>query len=468
MFHAFVIPLTPARLARASAGLIDESAIWSALAALPWPVPTQGTTLAISLLVVAALGFVAYALAVALVWGQRATVRGLLTVALPAAAFLGISALALPTQSSDIVDYLLSGRVAAVHGESPYDVAPDAFPEDPLLPYASGTYTKDTEEKPPVWIGAAVLAAMLTVDMTPADAVLAGRLLFLGLTVINAALIFAVLRRWKPDHVLAGLVLYTWSPIVILHGQAKFDTLMATFALLAALALVCGRPLSTIAALWLSVMVKLLTLPLVAVTVLGEVAARRWRRFAASGAVVAAMTVALYVPFDDGTRHAVDHFGLAAGAGGSLPRAAGLAFGTIAGVMVLWAGLRSRTGLDGTMQGWALASLAVILVTPVTWSWYFIMPTAVISLSGDRWKSAALVVGSALVFVIDTWGRSNTRAHPLPTPFDLSRSDVALLGVALIAFAAVMALATASVIGRLRRGPSALPTSDESKPVEVG
>ena len=167
LFTAVVLPLTPSRLALRSAGLIDDLAVWSWLADLPWWFP-NGTALAAALLGVAACAFVTYGLAVVACWDRAATARTLLAVLLPALAFLTVSAFALPTQSSDMVDYLLSGRVAAEHGASPYDVAPDAFPDDPLLPYASGTYTDDAEAKPPVWIAFAVAVAAVAGDDLPA------------------------------------------------------------------------------------------------------------------------------------------------------------------------------------------------------------------------------------------------------------------------------------------------------------
>jgi hypothetical protein len=429
---SFVFPLTPIRMTRTSAELIDLSGVWSALAAIPWPVPTDGPVIAASLLMVGAIAIAAYAGAVVVAWDRPATRRTLAFVLVPAAIALGVSTLAFPTQSSDIVDYLLSGRVAIVHGESPYTTAPDAFPDDPLRPYASGRYTTDPEAKPPVWLGAAIGAAALTADAEPADAVLTARMLFLALTILNATLIAVILRRWRPRHVLAGLVLYTWSPVVLLHGQAKFDTLMATFALLAGLALVHARPVASIAALWLSVLVKLLTLPLVAVSVLGDLAARQWRRVVISGVLIAVMTVVLYVPFGAGIPEMIGHLTAAAGSGTSLPRPVSLAVMAVAGIAVLWAGLRARGETEGTLQGWAVAAIATIPLGLTGSAWYLLMPIAVVSLSGERWRTAILIAASAIAFLIDSWTRHSNADYPLPVPFGLSRTEALLLGLAIL------------------------------------
>lgn len=454
---SFIFPLTPIRMTRTSAELIDLSGIWSALAAIPWPVPTDGPTIAVSLLVVGGIAIGAYAAAVAIAWDRPATRRALAAVIIPAAIALGVSTFAFPTQSSDIVDYLLSGRVAVVHGASPYDTPPDAFPDDPLLPYSSGRYTTDPEAKPPVWLGAAMGAAALTANAAPADALLTARVLFMAMTAVNTLLIALILRRWRPNHLLAGLILYTWSPIVLLHGQAKFDTLMATFALLAGLALVASRPMTSIAVLWLSVMVKLLTLPLVAVSVLGDIAARRWRRVVISGAIITALTVLLYLPFGAGIPQAVGHLTDAADSGTSLPRPVSLAMMALAGVAVLWAGLRSRGEIEGTLQGWAVAALATVPLGLTGAAWYLLTPIAVVSLSGERWRTIALIGASGIAFLMDSWTRHSNADFPLPVPFGLSRTGALLIGLAVLA---IIAVAAAGLAARARRRRDATFRSD--------
>ena len=441
LFYAFVLSLTSIRMARSSAGLIHTSEVWSRLAALPWPIPSDGASLAIALLVIGVVTMGTYALAIVLCWGRPATREAVAAVLVPAGIFLTVSAFALPTQSGDIIDYVLSGRVAAVYGQSPYEVAPDAFPNDPLLPYASGNYTHDPEQKPPVWIAGAVGAAALTAELSPADAILVTRLLFLVLTIVNVGLIATILRRWRPHHLLAGLVIYSWSPIIILHGQSRFDTLMASFALLAALLLVTGKHAGAMAALTMSILVKLLTLPLLAVSVLGDLIARRWRRLVATGAIVAGVTLFLYLPFEGGAFRVLEHLGLTERAGSSLPGAISMLLVAVAGVLVLWAGLRSRGEIEGTLQGWALASIAVIPLSPIGWAWYLVTPIAIVSLSGERWRTAILVGLSGVAFLADTWIRSTNQTYPLPVPFGLSRTEAILVGQGMLIIVAMIVVA---------------------------
>ncbi|MGA8211053.1 MAG: hypothetical protein WB798_12970, partial [Nocardioidaceae bacterium] len=390
----------------------------------------------------------AYGLALLAAWRRPATRAALAAVVVPAVLFSALGASALPTQSGDIVDYLLSGRIAAVHGASPYQVAPEAFPDDPLLPFASGDYTADAEQKPPIWIGAAVGVSAVAGDQ-PATAVHVFRLVLAGFSMANLLLLWVVLRRRRPEHLLAGLLLYGWNPVVTTHGQAKLDVVMATFALLGAWALLSGRRQGAVAALWCSVMVKLLTLPLLAVLVLGELRARRWRSVATSAVVVVGLTLLLYAPFDGGARHVVEHLLLTERGGQQLPAAVSLLFVATACVVVVWAGLSSRGDPERVLQGWALAALAVVLLIPPGWSWYLITPVAVVALSGERWRTLGLFGLSGLVFALDTWTRSKSDQFPLPEPAAVSRSVL----YAAVVVAAVLALAVGALLrsrGRAR------------------
>ena len=435
VFTAVVLPLTPGRLALRSADLIDQLPIWSWLAGLPWPVPT-GWGLAISIAVVTAVAFAAYAAAVALCWNRQANRTTLAAVIVPAVVFLAISAAALPTQSSDMIDYLLSGRVSSEYGSSPYTVPPDTFPDDPLLPYASGTYTVDGELKPPVWISVAVGMATIAGD-EPGRAVLTVRLTFLAVNLLNLCLIAAVLWR-RADRLLSGLVLYGWSPIVALHGQAKFDPLMATFALLAALLLVTERRRWVGPALWMSAMVKILTLPLLGAFLISEAVARRWRRLAEGVGIIIALTIVGYLPFGGELSMIVDHLWLVEQGGSSMPLGLGLIIAVAISIAVVWVGLTAGEDADRMLTGWALIAIGVMALTPVSFSWYLIAPLAIVCVAGSPWLTAAAVIISAAKFFVDLWIRANKPLNDLPD-VGLTRHIVflAMLGVAVIAVAGI-------------------------------
>ena len=213
-----------------------------------------------------------------------------------------------------------------------------------------------------------------------------------------------------------------------LHGQAKFDSLMATFALLAVLLLVTGRRWGVLPVAWLSVLVKVLTLPLLAAYVLSEAFARQWRRLAVGSALVAVVTLLAYAPFTGGAGLLVSHLGLAERGGASLPGIGRLVVAAAVAGLVLWVGVTSRGDAEKLLQGWALISLGTVLLTPIGWAWYLITPLAVVSLSGERLRTAA-VVAVALAFTADLWTRSSGRLF-LPADPSISRS-VAYLGAVL-------------------------------------
>jgi hypothetical protein len=223
---------------------------------------------------------------------------------------------------------------------------------------------------------------------------------------------------------------------------------MASFALVAGFALVQSRPLASIAALWASVMVKLLTLPLIAVTVLGDLVARRWGRVVVSGVLMGAMTILLYLPFGGGIPEAVSHLTAAAGSGSSLPREVTLVVMVAAAALVLWAGVRGRGEIEGTLQGWAIAALTVVPLSLMSSAWYLIMPIAMVSLSGERWRTGTLIALSAVAFLIDSWTRTSNLEYPLPVPFGLSRVEALLIGGAVVAIVGLGVLGYRFVVRR--------------------
>jgi hypothetical protein len=123
----------------------------------------------------------------------------------------------------------------------------------------------------------------------------------------------------------------------------------------------------------------------------------------------------------------------------------------LAGVAVLWAGLRSRGEIEGTLQGWAVAALATVPLGLTGAAWYLLTPIAVVSLSGERWRTVALIGASGIAFLMDSWTRHSNADFPLPVPFGLSRTGALLVGLAILAMIAVGAAALAAMARRRRR-----------------
>ncbi|MDQ2998298.1 MAG: hypothetical protein M3R61_14770, partial [Chloroflexota bacterium] len=236
VYAAFVLPQAPGRMAEPSAELIAWLPLWSFVVALPLPIPRQGHTLAIVLLVTCLVKFAAYACAIFLAWNLPFSRRRLVVVVGAALLFFLVAVAALPNVNRDIYNYIVSGRVAAVHGVNPYAIAPDRFPDDALYRYASARYTGyPGDNKMPVWALLNIALARLAGD-NPVANLLLYRILFLLFNIANLALIARILRTVHPQRQLAGLVMYAWNPIVVAYGQSKVDTIMVFFLLLAVLA----------------------------------------------------------------------------------------------------------------------------------------------------------------------------------------------------------------------------------------
>src|SRR6185436_15649709 len=109
-----------------------------------------------------------------------------------------------------------------------------------------------------------------------------------------------------PGSEAAGLVLFGWNPIVAVYGQSKTDIVMVFFLLLAAYLMARARERLGVVALGLSALVKLITLPLLALMLARDVNLRHWRQLALSVGLVAIV----YLPFAHGLGLLRDHLGL--------------------------------------------------------------------------------------------------------------------------------------------------------------
>ena len=425
LFYAFVVPQTPGRLDRASAALIDELGFWSWLATPVLPVPDDGVTIVVLLVVMAGIAFGAYGFAVYASWGREASgrvVRGAIAVA---ALLSFVAVFALPNVNSDIYDYITFGRLAAVHGENPYETAPSAFPGDPVYPYASENYRARPDNKLPGWQLLNRGLAEVGFDSPVANLMLYRSVLFafnLGAVVLIA---FAV-RVVEPRAVLAAIVSYGWNPIIATFGASKTDTFMVfLFALGVALVVRQHRRFADLA-LVLSSLVKLITLPLVAVYWLRSLRLRRWWDAAAFVAIFVATALVLYAPFG-GLGLISDHVGLFGGAKGGgasgapppgqpglseIPRPLLLAAVLL---VVLWVGWR-QDGTDDRLL-WAFGpvalAFAILLVDPL-FPWYLITAIAAMSLARDWRVSAATGALCFTAFLFSSWRGTSSSEHPLP------------------------------------------------------
>ena len=431
------------RLDRPSASLIDDFSLWSWLDSLP--VPHGQWAIAASLLLLAPVVFALYGVAVYATWGRRAGKRVLFLVGGAAILFSLVSALAFPNVNTDIYNYIVTGRVAAVHDANPYEAAPDRFPADSVYPYSEHRYTRFPDVKLPAWMLLNVPLARAAGD-DPVTNLLVYRFAFLAFSLASLVLVAAIVKRLDPRYVLTAVVAWGWNPIVVLFGTSKVDTVMVFFLLLAVLLLVTSRVRSAAVSLILSALVKLITLPFAATYWLSELAKRRWRRVLTATVLMAVTVVAVYLPFTTSPDLALDHLGLIErrGSGNPVdgePSASGPARLLLAlgyGFLMLWVGLTQGDTIRKLLRGWALLAVYFALfLAPLGLSWYLLVPIAIASLAVD-WR-LLLVTGllSLSSFLVNAWDSMSTDEFPLPDVVAVTRGTVYLVPVVLGVLAVV-------------------------------
>lgn len=442
-FFNVIVPQTPTRVARVSFTLSDDLPLWSFLTSLPIPVPSASWLVATVLVAVTIVTFAAYGLAVVLAWGRRSRSSKALVMGVAGLTFL-FSALALPNFNSDVYDYVLFGRVSAVHGENPYETFPDAFPDDPMYPYSTHQFTGMRDNKLPAWTLLTTALAHVGND-DPVDNLLLYRFALLAVNAANVALVALILQRIRPSAALAGVLLYAWNPIVALQGQSKTDTVMAFFVLLATLLLSMRHRTVAGAALVLSVFVKLITVPLLALFWVAELRRGRFRQIALDALVVVGVLAGLYLPFSNDLGLLSEHLRMVSDGGseatGLLRVALLIAFVGLIAVL----GLRRRNEGRSLLCSWALVALFfAALLSRLGLAWYLIVPLAVVAVAG-RWRLAlAAVTVSFSSFLFNGWYALSTEEHPLPEVSDVPPLLVYLIPMALFGVAVLL-------LARLRR-----------------
>jgi hypothetical protein len=447
LFFALVFPQTPGRAAKPSAELIDQFHLWAWFeAGLPAPDSRQAVSLAIVITTVVV--FASYATALFAVWGRAFDRRALLFLGAVPVVGLLFAALAFPNVNSDIYSYIASGRVAAVHDANPYTHPPSEFPGDPLLPYVSDQYSGNVPSKLPAWMLLNVSLAWLAGD-DPVTVILLYRFVLAAFAIGCVALIALVLRQAAPHHAAAGVVAFGWNPILLVYGASKTDVVMVFFFVLSALLIVRSRPSLAAASLTLSALVKLITLPLLALYLLRDARLGQWRRLAIALLVACSVVLIVYLPFTRSPGLVLDHAGLLTAvesaegvnrSDGSLAETlyrTALALGLVA--LVLWQVARQDGGTKRLLLGWAvLAVYFSIFLTTHALPWYQLVPLAAVALVPSVPLAILIVASSFAAFAVGTWQSASSRAFPLGDLFDLPQTVVYLAPVALAGLLAAL------------------------------
>lgn len=420
-FFNFAIPQTPGRIIRPSASLISDLSFWSVITTFPSLIPQTGLSVALLLIFLTVSSFIIYGLAVYLCWNYQGRSNSVIVVLLSSAFFFLTAVLALPNVNTDIYNYILRGRVAAVHNFNPYYIAADEFPDDPVYPYASHKFTKKGGGKLPAWMPINILLAKIAGDRVITNLLLY-RFAFFLFNFANIVLIAIVLQKLNPRFLLSGMIFYAWNPIVVIYGQSKTDTVMAFYLTLAIVLFVVNWRKLSIVSMGLSVFVKVMTLPLVAIYWLGELRLRRWRSLMVTSLLLGLTAFIIYIPFSEDVTLIFKHLRLMKHGGSASPNMIRLWL-TLAFVpVVFWMGLIQNGEPRRLILSWAIALLYFsFFLTKFSKSWYMMTPIAIVSLSMD-WRlvlSAAALSFSS--FLINSWDSVFSKAFGIPEIFAVHR-----------------------------------------------
>jgi hypothetical protein len=396
------------------------------------------------LVVVCLAMFGAWAVAVRVLWSRLDRPAVHLAVGATAVA-MAIGVLALPNQTSDIYDYAAFGRVTADHGGVPYQDLPAAHPDDPLLRYASPRYTSRPDNKLPIWTATAIATAAATGD-SPLATLVGFRLLLGGCTVSTTVLIAWILRRIRPGAEAAGAAAFGLNPITLVYGTSKSDALMVLLLVLAIALVVVSRPWWATAAATGSLLVKLITAPVLSLLILlpgpGETASltRRLAGIAGRAAIALAVILVAYGPLPRPLPLLRSHLSGTSDASvsGSLHAPATVAFAVVLiGAVATGIGRQVPGGAARARHLVALAApvmtaFAIVLTRPGL-PWYLLTCLALVALARSAVLLVVLGAASTGSFLIGWWDAIGSHAHPLPDlPLERAATYLAVAMVALV------------------------------------
>ena len=333
--------------------------------------------------------------------------------------------------SRDLFLYAAYGRMVTVYHVNPYVVSLATYPTQLL----SAFVPKGTGVAPygPLWIDL-TLPVVVIARESVANIMIGFRLVGLVAHLANAALIWVILAKLKPEIRISGTLVYAWNPLVLLVGVSEmhYEIVVVFFVLLAVLFCQRNSLLPGWICLLLAALINILAvllLPLFFRLIWKEARVmRRWRRvlwwlalIVLSGAVV----VLAYAPYWRGWSLA----GIASGmrqvflqdsavnsldaaiihlpmgfppflSSIVLPHHWVILVAVIAGCLLLLG-----TWLTDTLEFVLLFSswifLALVVLLPVNWPWYILLPLALAISSGNfrtTLLALLLTMGAALEY----------------------------------------------------------------------
>jgi hypothetical protein len=227
-------------------------------------------------------------------------------------ALMGITLLIAPIRSEafsqGMLNYGLYGRMVVVYHANPYVTAPAFLAHDMLhIVIPNMPMSSETASAGPVWLDLSLLVALCAHDSI-ANVLLGFRLIGLVAHLLNMVLIWSIVGRIKPEMRLSAVLLYGWNPLVLLASifMVHQEVVVVLFLLLAVLFLLRNAPLMGWIFALLAVLVSplyVIALPLLLVMVLRQARVLRlgrlvswWLTFWLVTALVVVLAYAPYWP----------------------------------------------------------------------------------------------------------------------------------------------------------------------------
>ena len=426
LFLSYAVPLTPGRMLHPAASLMEQVPLWDFLLHHRPAFLDNENVFALLLLMACGAGFGVCALGVWLGWnaGNR---RDLLAIAVGAGALCtALTIFAPPNLNSNLWNFMMRARVATAHGANPYFVAADEFPDDPLYPYANKAYTGTPGCKLAAWMVFSMMFAKIG-DGDPVQTLFAYRTGLFIFSVGTLVLLAAALRTLMPKRSVAGVVFWAWNPIVLLNSLARTDTIMLFYLAFAVFLLVKERRRLAVIPLTLSIFVKIIPAPLLAVSTIADARAGRWKEVLFTVLIFAATTIAIWIPFyEHNALFLIQKYaGVAGSAEGSVGGSAKLIVSIGFALLVVLVGITRKHDVRSLLSGWVLVQIYFSLFFAKFASADYLMSLIFLVAVTLDWRALLLTFALGLsYFLFDVWYLVGAENFPMPDLFPFSKTIV--------------------------------------------
>lgn len=246
--------------------------------------------------------FVLYGAALAVLARQRT--NGWLLAAIIVVGSIGfcLTLIALyPLDAADIYDYIIRGRMSAVHELNPLQNLPSQVPRDPFYPFAA--WRRVPSAYGPVWEIIAHSVSAITGAWSRDAQVIAYKLVAIAGYALTGGFIALTLRRIAPHRALMGAAIFLWNPLVVYMtaGTGHNDSVMTACVAFAIYCLSRRWYITASLGAGIGVLIKFipaLLLPLIALLAFRTLGVRRWLRYALLTALIGGgIAFASYAPY---------------------------------------------------------------------------------------------------------------------------------------------------------------------------